>query len=332
MLQTADTGESHNSDELKFATPQDEINFIRKKLEECQSEYIEYQESSRELELEYDTQLKQLEKKHVESLTIINRLESENEQIKTRHTSYVNDTQARLNGFAKELTECKETNGKLTTYVRELEQNNDDLERAKRMLVASLEDLESQLNQQIERNVLLENELGEKEELECLVQRLKEEARDLRQELRITKQVPSQQTINNPSKSIFSDMATNDNDQVVSNGIEFKSEISNRFEASTSSVDNIISSCEIIDSPSQEIMDPNTVNNNNAIKNRHNETNGLNTKTITNNNSNNYNSYNNHDDGASQSSGVTAMRLVTDLLRKLGALESKLNPRKDNLQ
>ena len=69
--------------------------------------------------------------------------------------------------------------------MRELEQQNDDLERAKRSTLASLEDFEGRLNIAIERNAFLESELDEKENLKMVVQRLKDETRDLRQELNV---------------------------------------------------------------------------------------------------------------------------------------------------
>ena len=70
-------------------------------------------------------------------------------------------------------------------YVRELEQQNDDLERAKRSTLASLEDFEGRMNAAIERNAFLESELDEKETLKMAVQRLKDETRDLRSELKV---------------------------------------------------------------------------------------------------------------------------------------------------
>ena len=84
-----------------------------------------------------------------------------------------------------ELAEIKGIKEKLHKYVRELEQQNDDLERAKRSTLASLEDFEGRLNIAIERNAFLESELDEKENLRGVVQRLKDETRDLRQELKV---------------------------------------------------------------------------------------------------------------------------------------------------
>lgn len=171
------------SDKPKFNNPQDEIDYLKLKLDETQTEFQEFQESSRELEAEYETQIKQLEKKNKDSVNQISRLDDELDQLRTRYNTYTNDTQHKLNEYQKRISEVTSINERLTSYIRELEQGNDDLERARRALAASLEDFEGQLNQQIERNVLLENEISEKEELECVVQRLKEEARDLRHEL-----------------------------------------------------------------------------------------------------------------------------------------------------
>lgn len=179
--------EANSSQTGHFTSSQEEITYLKTKLEETQTEFQEFQESSRELEVEYETQIKQLEKKNCETLNLLSRLEDENDQLRSRYNIYTNDTQHKLNEYQQQLTELTSMNDRLTSYIRELEQSNDDLERARRALAASLEDFEGQLNQQIERNVLLENEVSEKEELECVVQRLKEEARDLRHELIVNK-------------------------------------------------------------------------------------------------------------------------------------------------
>ena len=49
-----------------------------------------------------------------------------------------------------------------------------------RETLASLEDFESRMNSAIERNAFLESELDEKESLKSVVQRMKDETRDLR--------------------------------------------------------------------------------------------------------------------------------------------------------
>nr|7E1T_C Chain C, Isoform 2 of Nuclear distribution protein nudE homolog 1 [Homo sapiens]7E1T_D Chain D, Isoform 2 of Nuclear distribution protein nudE homolog 1 [Homo sapiens] len=70
-----------------------------------------------------------------------------------------------------DLAQTKAIKDQLQKYIRELEQANDDLERAKRATIMSLEDFEQRLNQAIERNAFLESELDEKENLLESVQR-----------------------------------------------------------------------------------------------------------------------------------------------------------------
>ncbi|KAL6030521.1 hypothetical protein STEG23_028487 [Scotinomys teguina] len=63
-----------------------------------------------------------------------------------------------------------------------------------RATIMSLDDFEHRLNQAIERNAFLESELDEKENLLESVQRLKDEARDLRQELAVQQKQDKPQT------------------------------------------------------------------------------------------------------------------------------------------
>ncbi|XP_053381571.1 nuclear distribution protein nudE homolog 1-like [Mercenaria mercenaria] len=97
-----------------------------------------------------------------------------------------------ISDLENELLQVRAFKDELQKYIRELEQSNDDLERAKRATVVSLEDFETRLNQAIERNAFLESELDDKETLCETVQRLKDEARDLRQEIDVREKPLSQ--------------------------------------------------------------------------------------------------------------------------------------------
>ena len=138
-----------------------------------------------------ETQLTASEKRNAELKNQNLRLQSENENLKLKLASLTGQTGDQIGELQRQLNETQISNAKLTRCIRELEQSNDDLERAKRALHASLDDFEKKLNHQIEKNVLLENELGEKEQLEEIIQRLKDEARDLKQELLVQQQTPS---------------------------------------------------------------------------------------------------------------------------------------------
>ncbi|CAH8872931.1 unnamed protein product [Trichobilharzia szidati] len=182
---------------LVFDDPIKEAKYWKQKAEEyhdgmreARDELQDFQISSRELELELETQLEQLEKRNTELVVLCEKLTMEKECYRNKvenNQDYVNHEITRLQ---EELEKSKVDREKMHKYIRELEQLNDDLERAKRATVVTLEDFESRLNQAIERNAFLENELDEKEDLIVTVQRLKDETRDLHQELAITRRQP----------------------------------------------------------------------------------------------------------------------------------------------
>ncbi|XP_064638900.1 nuclear distribution protein nudE homolog 1-like isoform X3 [Lineus longissimus] len=180
----------------QFASKEDEIKYWKKlaieyksSLDEAREELDEFQLSSRELEAELETQLEQLEKQKSDYQSANARLQMEVESLREKLEIQSETTHRQTAELQDNLAQVSAFKDELQRYIRELEQTNDDLERAKRSTVVSLEDFESRLNQAIERNAFLESELDEKENLAITVQRLKDEARDLRQELDV-KQVP----------------------------------------------------------------------------------------------------------------------------------------------
>jgi len=175
-----------------FSSKEEEANFWKKRAEELtaelsetKEEFQEFQDGSRELEAELETQLEQSEVKIKEYRSLSNRLHMDNDELKAKLEQCHKEYAFQINELQTELVEIKSIKDELHRYVRQLEQQNDDLERAKRSTLASLEDFEVKMNTTIERNAFLESELDEKESLKAAVQRLKDETRDLRQELRI---------------------------------------------------------------------------------------------------------------------------------------------------
>lgn len=176
----------------KFGSHEEEIEWYKQRLEESQLELEEFQLSSKELEAELETQLAQVEKRNRELEASKQKVEHERDLYADKFTLVTTELKSQLEQLEEDLRKEKECNERLNRHIRGLEQNNDDLERAKRALVASLEEFEARLNNAIERNAFLENELDEKEQLSVMVQRLKEETRDLQQELHVQKlHVPS---------------------------------------------------------------------------------------------------------------------------------------------
>ncbi|KAJ8413613.1 hypothetical protein AAFF_G00081200 [Aldrovandia affinis] len=151
----------------------------------AQEELQEFQQMSRDYEAELETELKQCEVRNRELLSHNNRLRMELENYKERLETQHSEAFRQISMLEGDLAETTAVKDHLTKYIRELEQANDDLERAKRATIMSLEDFEQRMNHVIERNAFLESELDEKENLLESVQRLKDEARDLRQELAV---------------------------------------------------------------------------------------------------------------------------------------------------
>uniref|UniRef100_A0A8C6S7N1 NudE neurodevelopment protein 1 n=1 Tax=Neogobius melanostomus TaxID=47308 RepID=A0A8C6S7N1_9GOBI len=175
-----------------FESLQDELEYWKEqatkhqqKAEEAQLELAEFQQMSRDYESELETELKQVESKNKELLFFNQRLRTELDNYKEKYEAQHSEAFRQVSELESELSQTSAVRDQLQRYIRELEQANDDLERAKRATIMSLEDFEQRMNQVIERNAFLESELDEKENLLESVQRLKDEARDLRQELAV---------------------------------------------------------------------------------------------------------------------------------------------------
>ncbi|KAJ8786682.1 hypothetical protein J1605_006171 [Eschrichtius robustus] len=199
-----DSGKTFNSEGEEANYWKDLAMTYKQRAENTQEELREFQEGSREYEAELETQLQQIETRNRDLLSENNRLRMELETIKEKFETQHSEGYRQISALEDDLAQTKAIKDQLQKYIRELEQANDDLERAKRCqtdtpsavlgsfaclssraTIMSLEDFEQRLNQAIERNAFLESELDEKENLLESVQRLKDEARDLRQELAV---------------------------------------------------------------------------------------------------------------------------------------------------
>ncbi|TMS22817.1 Nuclear distribution protein nudE-like protein 1 [Larimichthys crocea] len=176
----------------KFASLAEELGFWKEqavrhqqRADEAQEELQEFQQMSRDYEAELETELKQCEGRNKELLLDNNRLCMELENLKEKFETQHSDAFRHISTLEEDLAQTRAVRDHLQKYIRELEQSNDDLERTKRATIMSLEDFEQRMNHVIERNAFLESELDEKENLLESVQRLKDEARDLRQELAV---------------------------------------------------------------------------------------------------------------------------------------------------
>ncbi|XP_016357159.1 nuclear distribution protein nudE-like 1-A isoform X2 [Sinocyclocheilus anshuiensis] len=263
----------------KFTSKDEEIDFwkalslkYKKSYKEAQEELLEFQEGSRELETELETQLGQAEHRIRDLQADNERLQHELDSLKEKLEYQYAQSYKQVSVLEDDLSQTRGIKEQLHKYVRELEQANDDLERAKRATITSLEDFEQRLNQAIERNAFLESELDEKESLLVSVQRLKDEARDLRQELAVRESRPEVTRMSAPSSP------TPDNDKTDS---------------------AVQASLSLPATPISKNLD-NTFTSQTALANS--STNAA----------------------LTPSARISALNIVGDLLRKVGALESKL--------
>jgi len=293
-------------EQRSFDSPEEEIQYLKnrvvaleKEAKDIKDEFDEFQEGSRELEHELETQLEQSEAKIKEFRSLTNRLQHENDQLKDKLEQCHKEYHFQVTELQTELAEIKAIKDELNKYIRELEQQNDDLERAKRSTIASLEDFEARLNAAIERNAFLESELDEKENLKAAVQRMKDETRDLRSELKVLTCSTSNGSTSVSAKSGTGLAPMNgimpDNDK---SSMQLKLERNNNTFRNNSSPDSNKHAAEVANGEKDVVLD--TPPSSSKSSPRHNQT-------------------------LTPSARMSALNIVGDLLRKVGALELKLS-------
>lgn len=164
------------------------VEYWKAKYEELNTQFDEYQRHSYELENELELQLKHSDEKIKDLETKNNRLALDNDTLKSKLNELNVSTHKQISQLQEDSAKLKAVKDEMQKYIRELEQKNDDLERTNRCAMFSLGEFESKLNEALERNAILESELDEKDELAETVQRLRDEARDLKQELAVRQQ------------------------------------------------------------------------------------------------------------------------------------------------
>ncbi|GBP68517.1 Nuclear distribution protein nudE-like 1 [Eumeta japonica] len=156
------------------------------KANDIQQELDEYTENSAQLEKELEASLGQVEQQNKELVHQNQRLKNDIELLRNK----LERSQHEANALESEIQALKVDKDKQSIYIRELEQKNDDLERGQRVISESVSYIEALLNQAYERNAVLESEVDEVENLRVKLQRATDEARDLKQELKVIERMP----------------------------------------------------------------------------------------------------------------------------------------------
>ena len=94
-------------------------------------------------------------------------------------------THKQISNLQEELAKFKAVKEEMQRYIRELEQKNDNLEQTNRCAMFSLGEFETKMNEALEKNAILQSEMEAKDDLSETVQRLRDETRDLKQELAV---------------------------------------------------------------------------------------------------------------------------------------------------
>ncbi|GAA6021163.1 hypothetical protein JCM10207_008340 [Rhodosporidiobolus poonsookiae] len=160
---------------------------LANQLEAAEQDIADFTESSKELQGELERELERVEKAEKE---LRGKCESERrkaDEWKTKYTTSLRDHTSTISHMQRELDSLRKTEKDLRGRLRDVEMSNDEMEKSEREVSSSLADVENRYNKSLERIALLEEELVEKARMEEEVQRLKDELRDLSEELIYTR-------------------------------------------------------------------------------------------------------------------------------------------------
>ncbi|XP_050316132.1 nuclear distribution protein nudE-like 1-A isoform X2 [Anthonomus grandis grandis] len=169
-----------------FDNKDEEINYWKnlaydylEQLKQAQRDSDEFIIESKQLEKEYEGTIEQNEKKIRELSISNNRTQNEIDALRVK----LDICYKEMNNQRTEIDALKADKEQLHRKIIEVEKKNDELEGSRRIIEESMAGFEQALNSALEKNAILENEVDEKECLKEKLQRLADEARDLKQEL-----------------------------------------------------------------------------------------------------------------------------------------------------
>lgn len=166
---------------------EDDIEYWKEKALAAEEELRDHQETSAELEAELERELKEKEDQLKTWQQKFSSLDTESERTIERLTNQFEESSGRLERLEKDYSALCKTSDYQASCIRELEQSVDDLERAKRQALATISVLENDLADQMENCAILEADLEQKAKLEDECQRLRDQARDLDNDLNVEK-------------------------------------------------------------------------------------------------------------------------------------------------
>lgn len=159
-----------------FKSIEAECAFWRNRAKELKQELDEFTEDSHQLEKELEITIKLKDDQLTDLRHRQQRQQHDIDNLMAKLKQSENESLQWEQRFKKEKAEAEV----LRKHTRELEQKNDDLERAHRIVSESVTEFERMLNREYEKNVMLEVEYEmEKENSQIQLQRLMDEARGM---------------------------------------------------------------------------------------------------------------------------------------------------------
>ncbi|KAJ1939728.1 NADH:ubiquinone oxidoreductase, partial [Linderina macrospora] len=147
----------------------------------------DFQVQSAELETELESEIERLEAINRELRTKNERYKFDIDELKDKYQKAQLKAGEDLASIERELQFVRSQQEYYKSRTRELEQDNDDLERNERAAKSSLTDMEFRLSRAVEENSHLMSEVQTKKILVDEVQRLKDELKDLNLELNVVR-------------------------------------------------------------------------------------------------------------------------------------------------
>jgi len=176
-----------NSTEEELIFWKERYGIISAALKETRHALDEFQAESRDYEEELEHNLEVMEAQNKELRGIVSVLQLELEHWKRKYQDDRLDSNEQIASLQREFEYLRQQQNSFKERTRALELDNDDLERHGREAECSRRDLEVKLSSVMERNTYLEQEFEVKQKLVVVVQRLKDELRDLQLELSVLK-------------------------------------------------------------------------------------------------------------------------------------------------
>lgn len=169
--------------EPTFECADEAIRYWKQLALERKDDFDELEEMGKELEKEQERTIEQLETENKRLKSDLNKFKDQLDNNRETQRERDREREDELQRVKSRLENVESEKAELASDVRKLEQLLDDAERQQRQLEATYEGTAELLRIETERNALLETELLEGESLKDMFQRQKDENRDLKSEL-----------------------------------------------------------------------------------------------------------------------------------------------------